>query len=102
MSGFLPKDKVVVRLYPLMSYSDFFLSILSDRKAHYYVALRVVGSPIIEIQKTVAALDTTFKTVSDSVLRLCEMGILTQNSGEQRNRTFSYAAYLDILREGTV
>ncbi|CAA7599471.1 Fic/DOC family [Acididesulfobacillus acetoxydans] len=60
------------------------------------------GNPIIEIQKTAAALDTTFKTVSDSVRRLCEMGILTQNSGEQRNRTFSYAAYLDILREGTV
>lgn len=59
-------------------------------------------NPIIEIQKTAAALDTTFKTVSDSVRRLCEMGILTQNSGEQRNRTFSYAAYLDILREGTV
>ncbi|WP_312644152.1 Fic family protein [Hydrogenoanaerobacterium sp.] len=60
------------------------------------------GNPIIEIQKTAVALDTTFKTVSDSVRRLCEMGILTQNSGEQRNRTFSYAAYLDILREGTV
>lgn len=59
-------------------------------------------NPIIEIQKTAAALDTTFKTISDSVRRLCEMGILTQNSGEQRNRTFSYAAYLDILREGTV
>ncbi|ADY56846.1 filamentation induced by cAMP protein Fic [Syntrophobotulus glycolicus DSM 8271] len=59
-------------------------------------------NPIIEIQKTAAALDTTFKTVSDSVRRLCEMGILRQNSGEQRNRTFSYAAYLDLLRNGTV
>jgi len=59
------------------------------------------GNPIIDIQKTAAALDTTFKTISDSVRRLSEMGILTQNSGEQRNRTFSYTAYLDILREGT-
>lgn len=58
-------------------------------------------NPIIEIQKTANALDITFKTIADSVRRLCEMGILTQNSGEQRNRTFSYAAYLDILREGT-
>ena len=58
-------------------------------------------NPIIEIQKTAAALDTTFKTISDSVRRLCEMNILTQNSGEQRNRTFSYADYIDILREGT-
>jgi len=58
-------------------------------------------NPIIEIQKTADALGTTFKTISDSVRRLCEMGILTQSSGDQRNRTFSYAAYLDILREGT-
>lgn len=58
-------------------------------------------NPIIEIQKTATALHTTFKTIADSVRRLREMGILTQNSGEQRNRTFSYAAYLDILREGT-
>ncbi len=59
-------------------------------------------NPIIDIQKTSTALAITYKTVSDSVRRLCEMGILTQNSGEQRNRTFSYAAYLDILREGTL
>ena len=58
-------------------------------------------NPIIEIQKTATALDITFKTIADSVRRLCEMNILTQNSGDQRNRTFSYAAYLDILREGT-
>lgn len=58
-------------------------------------------NPIIEIQKTANALDITFKTIADSIRRLVEMGILTQNSGEQRNRTFSYAAYLDILREGT-
>ncbi|MCL1851829.1 MAG: hypothetical protein FWF88_02220 [Peptococcaceae bacterium] len=58
-------------------------------------------NPIIEIQKTADALGTTFKTISASVRRLCEMRILAQNSGDQRNRTFSYAAYLDILREGT-
>jgi len=58
-------------------------------------------NPIIEIKKTADQLGTTFKTISDSVRRLCEMGILAQSSGDQRNRTFSYAAYLDILREGT-
>lgn len=58
-------------------------------------------NPIIETQKTSAALGITFKTISDSVKRLCDMGILAQSSGEQRNRTFAYTAYLDILREGT-
>jgi hypothetical protein len=58
-------------------------------------------SPIIEIRKTSSALGLSFKTISDSVKRLCDMDILKQSSGEQRNRTFSYTAYLDILREGT-
>jgi len=59
------------------------------------------ANPIIEIQKTSAALGTTFKTISDSVRRLCEIDIMQQSSGNQRNRTFAYTAYLDILREGT-
>jgi Fic family protein len=58
-------------------------------------------SPIIEIQKTSSVLGISFKAISDSVKRLCDMGILKQSSGDQRNRTFSYTAYLDILREGT-
>jgi len=58
-------------------------------------------NPIIEIKKTSSALGISFKTISDSVQRLCDMGILEQSSGEQRNRTFSYFSYLDILREGT-
>jgi len=58
-------------------------------------------NPIIEIQKTAGALNVAYKTIADSVKRLCEIGILKQNNGHQRNRTFTYAAYLDILREGT-
>ncbi|MCL1917999.1 MAG: Fic family protein [Peptococcaceae bacterium] len=58
-------------------------------------------NPIIEIKKTSSALGISFKTISDSVKRLCEIGILKQSSGDQRNRIFSYTAYLDILREGT-
>jgi Fic family protein len=59
------------------------------------------SNPIIEIQKTADALGTTFKTTSDAVKRLRAAGILVQNTGEQRNRTFAYEAYLEILREGT-
>jgi Fic family protein len=59
------------------------------------------ANPIIEIQKTAQALGTTFKTVSESVQRLYDAGLLVQSSGGRRNRLFSYKAYLDILREGT-
>ena len=58
-------------------------------------------NPIIEIKKTAAALGISFNTVSGAVNRLCAIGILTQTSGIQRNRSFAYTAYLDILRSGT-
>ncbi|MCL2808066.1 MAG: Fic family protein [Coriobacteriia bacterium] len=58
-------------------------------------------SPIIEISKTADALGVSFNTISSSVNRLVEAGILTQNSDRRRGRTFSYTAYLDILKEGT-
>jgi Fic family protein len=61
----------------------------------------IEANPIIDIQKTANALETTFKTISDAVKRLCDVGILVQNTGERRNRTFVYYAYLEILREGT-
>jgi len=58
-------------------------------------------NPIIEIQKTAAALDMSFNTVSGAIKRLCNVGILEQTSEAKRNRTFSYKEYLDILRNGT-
>jgi Fic family protein len=58
-------------------------------------------NPIIEIKKTSTALDISFKTISDSTKRLCDLGILSQSSKNQRNRKFLYTAYLDILRDGT-
>ncbi|MCL2654387.1 MAG: hypothetical protein FWD65_01625 [Coriobacteriia bacterium] len=51
--------------------------------------------------KTSAALGLAFSTVSAAVSRLCEAGILQQSAGAQRNKIFSYTAYLDLLRDGT-
>ena len=48
------------------------------------------GSPIIEIQKTAAALGMSFNTVSGAINRLREAGILKQARGVHRNRTFAY------------
>lgn len=59
------------------------------------------ANPIIEIQKTAAALKLSFNTVSAAVKRLCDEGVLVQNEIERRSRIFSYKAYLDLLREGT-
>ena len=70
-------------------------------KTAFHLFLYLEENPIIEIKKTAGALDTTFKTASEAVKRLCEIGVLAQSSEGQRNRVFSYTAYLDILREGT-
>ena len=59
------------------------------------------ANPIIEIQKTASALGLAFSTTSAAIQRLVEAGILVQSAGEQRNRVFSYEAYLALLREGT-
>ncbi|MDR1167941.1 MAG: Fic family protein [Heliobacteriaceae bacterium] len=58
-------------------------------------------NPIIDIQKTAKDLGIAYNTISNAVKRLTDAGILTQASGESRNRTFAYREYLDILREGT-
>ncbi len=59
------------------------------------------SNPIIEIQKTAAALDLAFNTVSGAVSRLSLAGILSQTNATNRNRTFAYSDYLEILRGGT-
>ncbi len=57
--------------------------------------------PIIDIGRTAEALGMAFSTVAAAVNRLSDLGILAQTGGGARRRTFSYLAYLDILREGT-
>jgi Fic family protein len=58
-------------------------------------------NPIMEIKGTASSLGLSFNTVSSSVNRLVDIGILVQSGGDKRYRTFSYQEYLDILREGT-
>lgn len=40
-------------------------------------------------------------TVNKSLGHLCRLGVVRELTGNQRNRVFSYSAYLDILNEGT-
>jgi len=59
------------------------------------------SSPIVEIQKTATALGMSFNTASSAIDKLCKIGILQQTNKVQRNRTFAYESYLEILRSGT-
>lgn len=61
----------------------------------------VESNPIIEIQKTSEALGIAYNTTSSAVNRLVDIGILTQTTNANRNRTFAYEEYLAVLRKGT-
>jgi Fic family protein len=57
--------------------------------------------PVVTIPGVVRLLETTKPTAGKAVQLLESLGVLTETSGRQRDRTFAYAAYLEKLRVGT-
>jgi Fic family protein len=57
--------------------------------------------PIVTIARVTELLEITKPTATKAVNTLVDAGILTETSGRRRDRTYSYAAYLDRLRVGT-
>jgi Fic family protein len=78
--------------------SNFARNIPASMKLLTYIE----ENPIIEIQKTAAALGIAYNTASKLVGLFCDADILIQNNGKIRKRTFAYDAYLEILRDGTL
>lgn len=58
-------------------------------------------NPIIDTQKTAAALGLSYNTVSKMVTILVDEGILRQTDKAGKAKIYSYADYLDILRKDT-
>jgi Fic family protein len=56
---------------------------------------------MVTIPTVVKLLDTTKPTATKAVGALEQLGVLLETTGRRRDRTFSYAAYLDRLRAGT-
>lgn len=57
--------------------------------------------PIVTIARAMELLSTTRPTATKAVTTLVEAGVLAETSGKRRDRTFEYAAYLELLRTGT-
>jgi len=57
--------------------------------------------PVVTITGTVKLLDTTKPTATKAIALLEEVGVLSETTGRRRDRTFTYAKYLDRLRVGT-
>ncbi len=57
--------------------------------------------PVVTIPSVVKLLKTTKPTAGKAVYILEDLGVLTETTGKQRDRTFVYEGYLDKLRVGT-
>ena len=58
-------------------------------------------NPIIDIQKTAAALNLSYNTVAKSVALFVDNGILQQTETSGRSKIYSYVDYLAVLRKDT-
>ena len=57
--------------------------------------------PIVTAGRVTRILETTKPTANKAVRALVDAGVLVETTGRKRDRTYSYAAYLDRLRAGT-
>jgi Fic family protein len=57
--------------------------------------------PRFTIEQTRQKLDTTFPTATAAVKLLQDLGIVSELTGQKKNRLFSYAAYVELLAGST-
>jgi len=55
--------------------------------------------PRLSIDRACEAVQTTFPTANAAVKLLEDLGILTELTGQKKNRTFSYAGYIQLLSQ---
>jgi Fic family protein len=66
-------------------------------KIHAYL----LKTPYLSLTKAAAALDISVPTITNTVMKLQEIGLLKELTGLARNRLFAYKDYLAILSAGT-
>jgi Fic family protein len=53
--------------------------------------------PRFTVERARLQLDTTFPTANAAVQMLAELGIVTEQTGQKKNRNYSYQPYIDLL-----
>ena len=53
--------------------------------------------PRFSIERVRQALDTSFPTATAAVKTLETLGIVSERTGQKKNRNYSYQAYVDLL-----
>jgi Fic family protein len=62
---------------------------------------RLPDHPMITVASAIKLLDTTKPTATRAIETLSQAGVLVEVTGKKRDRSFAYAAYLDLLRVDT-
>ena len=99
-------DDAIQTVDKLTALHDKSLSLLDDissrqRPNVLKVFTYLEANPIIDIQKTAAALTLSYNTVAKVVALLQEKGILKQTDKAGKAKIYSYDEYLNILRKDT-
>ena len=55
--------------------------------------------PRFTIERVRQTLDTTFPTATAAVKVLEGLGIVTEMTGQKKNRSYSYRAYIELLSQ---
>ncbi len=69
----------------------------SSLKVHAHLQKR----PIVSIKDVADNTGLAFQSALTTLERLSDLGIVEEITGKQRNRIYTYSAYLDLLDEGT-
>ncbi len=55
--------------------------------------------PVLSITDAQKGVDISYPTASNLITKFVEVGILQEKTGQQRNRSFAYTEYLNILND---
>ena len=65
----------------------------------YRVLEHLYQHPIVSVNEVQTLIGTTYPAANDLVARLVECGILTEITGQQRNRRYMYQSYIDLFHD---
>ena len=57
--------------------------------------------PVLNIETSSQISGLSWPAVNNAMIRLCDLGIAAEVTGQRRNRVFKYSEYLKVLEEGT-
>ena len=60
---------------------------------------KLYAHPMVRVKDIQNWLETTYPVANNLVTRLVDCGILTELTGQSRNRVFSYQSYLDLFQD---